>query len=429
MSATTRRDDPFKPAKRVAGQKQDVWSIVNEAAAASPVQPIVNMGQGFFGYNPPKFVLDAAKSALDQVDCNQYSPTKGRPRLKKAIADAYSPFFGRTIDPETEVTITTGANEGMLSAFMGFLEPGDEVIVFEPFFDQYISNIEMPGGKVVYVPMHPPKDGATKTTSAGEWSVDMAELEAAITPNTRMIVLNSPHNPIGKVFSEPELQAIGALCVKHNIIILSDEVYDRLYYVPFTRIATLSPDIARLTLTVGSGGKVFYATGWRVGWLIGPPHLIKYVSAAHTRICYSSVSPLQEATAIGFEQADSHNFWADSKRDMKAKMDKFTAVFDELHLPYSDPEGGYFVLVNMAKVQIPDEYEFPTHVMERPRDFKLSWFLIKELGVAAIPPTEFFTPENAHIVQDWLRFAVCKDDGVLETAMERLRGLRKYIQE
>ncbi|GAT25930.1 kynurenine aminotransferase [Aspergillus luchuensis] len=136
MSATTARPDPFKPAARVAGQRQDVWSIVNEAAAASPVQPIVNMGQGFFGYNPPKFALDAAKEALDRVDCNQYSPTKGRPRLKKAIADAYSPSFGRALNPDTEVTITTGANEGMLSAFMGFIEPGDEVIIFEPFFDQ-----------------------------------------------------------------------------------------------------------------------------------------------------------------------------------------------------------------------------------------------------------------------------------------------------
>ncbi|RMZ74214.1 kynurenine aminotransferase [Pyrenophora seminiperda CCB06] len=337
-------------------------SIVNEAAAASPVQPIVNMGQGFFGYNPPKFVLDAAKAALDQVDCNQYSPTKGRPRLKKAIADAYSPFFGRTLDPDKEVTITTGANE-------------------------------------------------------------------AITPKTRMIVLNSPHNPIGKVFSKDELQKIADVCVKHNIIILSDEVYDRLYYVPFTRVATLSPEVAKLTLTVGSGGKNFYATGWRVGWLIGPEHLIKYVSAAHTRICYSSVSPLQEATAIGFEQADAHNFWDESKKEMKAKMDKFTAVFDELGLPYSDPEGGYFVLVNMSKVRLPDDYEFPPHVAERPRDFKLSWFLIMEVGVAAIPPTEFFTPGNAHIVEDWLRFAVCKDDDVLERAMDRLRSLKKYIKE
>jgi kynurenine aminotransferase len=161
----------------------------------------------------------------------------------------------------------------------------------------------------------------------------MDELHSAITPRTRMIVLNTPHNPIGKVFSRQELQAIGDLAVKHNLIILSDEVYDRLYYVPFTRIGTLSPDIAARTLTVGSGGKNFYATGWRVGWLIGPEHLIKYVSAAHTRICYSSVSPLQEATAIGFEEAEKYDFWEESKKDMQAKVKLFNEIWDELGLP------------------------------------------------------------------------------------------------
>jgi kynurenine aminotransferase len=308
-------------------------SIVNEAAAASPVQPIVNMGQGFFGYNPPQFVIDAAKAVMDRVDCNQYAPTKGRPRLKKAIADAYSKHYGRTIDSEKEVTITTGANEGMLSAFMAFLEDGDEAIVFEPFFDQYISNIEMPGGKVVYVPMRPPAKGATENTSAGEWTLDIQELEKAITPRTRMIVLNSPHNPIGKVFTAEELKAVADICVKNNIIILSDEVYDTLYYVPFTRVATLSPEVERLTLTVGSGGKNFYCTGWRVGWLIGPEELIKYVSGAHTRICYSSVSPLQEATAIGFEEAEKHNFWEESRKEMQSKVKRFNEVWDELGLP------------------------------------------------------------------------------------------------
>jgi kynurenine aminotransferase len=233
------------------------------------------------------------------------------------------------------VTITTGANEGMLSAFMGFLEPGDEVIVFEPFFDQYISNIEMPGGKVVYVPLHPPANGATQTTSAGEWTFDMQELESKITERTRMIVINTPHNPVGKVFSRAELQAIGDLCVKHKILILSDEVYDKLYYVPFTRMATLSPEIAALTLTVGSAGKLFYATGWRVGYLIGPEHLIKYVAAAHTRICFSSVSPLQEATAVAFEQAEGRGFWEESKTEMKGKLDRFNQIWDELGLPVS----------------------------------------------------------------------------------------------
>lgn len=152
--------------------------------------------------------------------------------MKKAIATAYSPFFNRKLNPDTEVTITTGANEGMLSAFMGFLEQGDEVIVFEPFFDQYISNIEMPGGKVVYVPLLPPERGAERTTSAGEWKVDMGVLESKVSERTRMIVLNSPHNPIGKVFSREELQAIGELCVKHNIIILSDEGMCSIFHPP-----------------------------------------------------------------------------------------------------------------------------------------------------------------------------------------------------
>ncbi|KAI9661554.1 MAG: putative secondary metabolism biosynthetic enzyme [Trizodia sp. TS-e1964] len=417
----------LKPAKRVIGQRQDVWSIVNEAAAASTIQPIINMGQGFFGYNPPKFVLDAAKAALDQVPCNQYSPTKGRPRLRKALAVAYSPYFGRQIDPDTEIVVTTGANEGMLSAFMGFVEPGDEVIIFEPFFDQYISNIQMPGGVIKYVPLQPPKNGANETSSAADWTLDIQNLKNAITAKTKMIVLNTPHNPVGKVFSKSELQSIGDICVENNIIILSDEVYDRLYYVPFSRIATLSPEIARLTLTVGSVGKNFYCTGWRVGWLIGPPHLISPVSAAHTRICFSSPSPLQEAAAVGFELAESNGFWDESKQEMRAKMQRFNKIWTELGLPYSDPEGGYFVLVNMKKVQLPTGYNFPPHVQERPRDFKLAWFLIMELGVAAIPPTEFYTAENAHLAEDYLRFAVCKDDDMLDEAKERLRGLKKYI--
>ncbi|RDA89938.1 hypothetical protein CP533_0290 [Ophiocordyceps camponoti-saundersi (nom. inval.)] len=418
----------IQPAARVSGQKQDVWSIINEAAAASPKQPIVNMGQGFFGYNPPDFILDAAKKALDRVDCNQYSPTKGRPRLRKAIADAYSPFWGRTIDPETEVTITTGANEGMLSAFMAFIEPGDEVIIMEPYFDQYISNIEMAGGTIVYVPLHPPATGASQTSSAADWTIDLDELQRAFTPRTKMIVINTPHNPVGKVFSKDELQRIGDLCVKNQVLILSDEVYDRLYYVPFTRMATLSPDIERLTLTVGSAGKNFYATGWRVGWLMGPAELIKHVSAAHTRICYSSVSPLQEACAVGFEQAEAKGFWKQSVEDMRAKMNLFNGVWRELGLPYSEPEGGYFVLVNMRRVRLPDDYPFPAQVADRPRDFKLAWFLIQEVGVAAIPPTEFYTDANAHVAEDYVRFAVCKEDKVLEEAMERLRGLKKYME-
>ncbi|KAF4966642.1 hypothetical protein FSARC_5691 [Fusarium sarcochroum] len=391
--------------------------------------PIVNLGQGFFGYNPPNFILNAAKEALDRVECNQYAPAKGRPRLRKAVADAYSSTWGRQLDPENEIIITTGANEGMLSAFFAFIEPGDEVIVFEPFFDQYISNIQMPGGKVVYVPLHPPKTGATKNSSAADWTIDFEELEKAFTPRTKMIVINTPHNPVGKVFSKEELQGIADLAVKNQVIILSDEVYDRLYYVPFQRIANLSPEVEKITLTVGSAGKNFYATGWRVGWLIGPPELIQPVTAAHTRICFSTPAPFQEAAAIGFEQAGHNGFWDETIKDMKAKVDRLNEVFEVLNLPVTYPEGGYFLLVNMAKVKLPEDYPFPPHVASRPRDFKLAWFLIQEIGVAAIPPTEFYTQKNAHLAEDYIRFAVCKNDEVLEQAKERLRALKKYIQE
>ncbi|KAI2082641.1 arylformamidase [Ophidiomyces ophidiicola] len=406
------------------------------------------MGQGFFGYNPPKLILDAAKSELDNVVSNQYAPTRGNPRLKKAIAEAYSPFFEKRIDPETEVVITSGANEGMLSAFMGFVEPGDEVIIFEPFFDQY--NIEMPGGTIKYVPLHPPKEGAVRKTRASEWSIDFQELEKAFNEKTRMIVgflYHSPllqelellmtlisgyqypvrHNPVGKILSLEELEKIALLCVKYNTIIVSDEVYDRLYYAPFPRIATLSPQIAERTLTVGSVGKNFYATGWRVGYLIGPEHLIKYVAAAHTRICYSSVAPLQAAAAIGFEKADQVGFWDQSRQEMRGKIDRFCEVLDELGIPYTDPDGGYFVLANMAAVKLPESYPFPPHIAGRPRDFKLFWFLAMEFGVGTIPPTEFYTDANAYIGEDWIRFAICKPDEDLEEAKTRLRGLQKYM--
>ncbi|SPB47825.1 unnamed protein product [Aspergillus niger] len=315
------------PAPRVASDRLDVWSIVNEAAAISPIQPIVNLGQGFFGFNPPQFAIDAAKEALNRVDCNQCAPTKGRLSLRKAIASAYSKLLERPIDEENEVTITSGANEGMLCALLAFIHPGDEVVTFEPFFDH--------------------------------------------------------HNPVGKVFTETELQRIGDFCLKHDLLILSDEVYDHLYYVPFTRIATISPDLYDHTLTVASAGKAFHATGWRIGYLIGPQQLIKYVSAVHTRICYSSVSPLQEAVAVAFEAADRNGFWEHSRQEMKDKMRLFCEVFEDLGLP--------------------------------------------EIGVAAIPPSEFYSDDNAHIGEDFLRFAFCKEDEVLEMGKQRLLRLKSYI--
>lgn len=425
----------IKPSSRFSASKKDVWSIINETAAAVQAEsgkPVINLGQGFFSYQPPDFAIKAAQEALATPGLNQYSPTRGLPVLKSAIAKAYSPLLNWEVNPDTEVVVTAGANEGMYSAFTAFVEEGEEVIVFEPFFDQYISNIELPGGKVTYVPLHPPKDDSERKHSAEEWTIDFSELENAIVPGkTKMIVLNTPHNPVGKVFSKEELLKIGSLAEKYNLIILSDEVYDRLHYGGFTRIATLSEDLKNRTLTVGSAGKTFAATGWRVGWLIGPEHLIKYTAAAHTRICFTVNTPLQKAVSVAFEIAEEKGYYQQQIEAFQTKYKIFLQVFDDLNIPYTVPQGGYFVLVNFKNFQIPEDYVFPEDIVEgRARDFKLAYFFIKEFGVVGIPPTEFYTKANEYIGQDYLRFAVCKDDELLVEAVNKLKEcLPKYLKK
>ena len=273
----------------------------------------------------------------------------------------------------------------MFSAFAAFLDKGDEVIVMEPFFDQYISNITMNGGKVVYCPLHPPPQGDYESASASEWKLDFEELESLITDRTRMIVTNTPHNPIGKMFSKEELTKLADLVVKHDLILLSDEVYEHLDYEPHIRIGSLNPEIFARTITVGSAGKTFGCTGWRIGWLLGPEHLIKYVLAAHTRVVFTVNSPLQEAAAIAFEKAADEGYFKKTVEEYKERMHTFNSIWDELGLPYTVPQGGYFVLVNFSKVKIPKDYPLPdTVTVGRAKDFGMAYWLTKEIGVVAM---------------------------------------------
>lgn len=375
----------IRPSNKVAASRPDVWTLVNQATAECKVPP-VSLSQGFFNYNPPKFVLDAAKKSIDEVACNQYSHTRGRPSLRKALSEAYSPYFKRTLNPDTEIVVTAGANEGFFSVFAAFLNPGDEVIVMEPFFDQYISNITMNGGVPVYVPIIPPEEGSVKPVSAGAWKLDMNKLRNAITEKTKMIVINTPHNPLGKIFSEEELNEIADLVLKHNLLVVSDEVYDRLSFVPFVRLATLRPELFKHVVTVGSGGKTFGCTGWRVGWLIGDESLIKYSAAAHTRICFAVNSPCQEALAIAFGEAEKHNYYEEYKSSYKKRFEILAKAFDQLEIPYTIPDGSYYTMANFSKLKLPKDYPFPEEIANRPRDFKLCYWILKEIGVATIPP-------------------------------------------
>ncbi|EDO17210.1 hypothetical protein Kpol_1035p23 [Vanderwaltozyma polyspora DSM 70294] len=413
---------------------KDVWSLTNETAAKAATnaqnkdRELINLGQGFFSYSPPAFAIKEIQKAVEIPLVNQYSPTRGRPRLINSLIDLYSPFYKKQLTPEN-VLVTTGANEGILSCLMGIINPGDEVIVFEPFFDQYIPNIELCGGKVVYVPINPPKELDNRVTKGTEWTVDFDEFTRAITPKTKAVIINTPHNPIGKVFTREELTKLGNICVENNVIIIADEVYEHLYFVDeFPRIATLSEEIGQLTLSVGSAGKSFAATGWRIGWVVSQnPDLLQYASKAHTRICFASPSPIQEACSYSIDHALKIDYFENMRQEYVKKFKIFTSVFDELGLPYTIPEGSYFVLADFSKVKIPDSYQFPEEIMSKGKDFRISNWLINELGVVAIPPTEFYIPEHEHAAENLLRFAVCKDDEYLEKAVERLRLLKEYI--
>lgn len=403
---------------------QDVWSIFN---AANLPADCINLGQGYMNFPPPQWVKEAADEALNTVAGNHYSHPKGRLRLREALRDHYSPLFGRTLDIENEILVSSGANEGQYSAWVAWLEPGDEVILFEPYFDQYLPSITFNHGVPVYVPLHPPAV-LDKNQTSDDWKIDFEELRRAVTPRTKMIVVNTPHNPVGKVFSQEELQKIADVAIEHNLIVMSDEVYDGLLFddKPHVRIANL-PGMWDRTITVGSAGKSFACTGWRVGWLIGPKSLIGPTLAAQTRIVFCTNSPLQEAAAAGLEQATKRGYWKQQIDEYTERRDVLMKYFDEIGLQYSLPYGSYFVLVDISKVQIPEDYPFPETIKGRGKDFYAGWFLAQELRVSSIPVSEFYCDEHMNIGERFLRFAFCKDLDTLHKAGERLRGITKFI--
>jgi len=373
-------------------------------------------------------VPEAAEEALNTVGANHYSHPKGRPRLRQAIKNHFSPDFGRELNVETEILVTSGANEGTYAALVAFLEYGDEVILFEPFFDQYLPSVVFNGGKPVYVPLHPTTSGIDKPTGQ-DWIIDFDELRRAITPRTKMIMLNTPHNPVGKVFTRKELEAIAALVEQHNLLVLSDEVYDCLLYdnEEHVRFATL-PGMWERTITVGSAGKSFAATGWRVGWLIGPESMIKPTLAASTRIVFCTNSPLQEAAAAGLEQVKQRGFFTDQTREYTERRDLLVSAFDKLGMKYTLPQGSYFVLLDISNLHFPEDYPFPEVLNGRGRDFKACWFIAIEIGVSSIPVSEFYCEEHCEIGEAYARFAFCKDMDTIQAATERLMGLQKYLK-
>lgn len=383
-------------AKRVAPFGTTIFTEINQLAARHNA---VNLGQGRPDFDGPQEIIDAAAAALKSAGANQYAPSPGLPALREGVARHASLFYGLDIDWETGVIVTAGATQGVYSAIMGLIDPGDEVVIIEPYYDSYVPGVRMAGGVPVYVPMHPPN-----------WTFDEAELRAAFSDKTRALILNTPNNPSGRVYTRAELQLFADLCIQHDVIVISDEVYEHLFFEGHQHIAIASlPGMLERTVTIGSAGKTFGMTGWKIGWVYGAPELITGVWRAHQFITFATNHPTQAATAYAFTLGSS--YYEEYQALYTKKRDLVMQVIEAAGMSAIQPEGTYFLMGDFSQVFDGDDVAFCRH-------------LIEEIGVATIPPSAFFSEKHRHHAENHVRFAFCKSDKTLERAAERMRKLR-----
>src|SRR5215207_1572114 len=357
-------------ANRVAGFGTTIFTEINELAANHNA---VNLGQGRPDFDGPPEVIGALiEAAKSGQRVNQYAPGQGVTRLRKAVADHANRFYDLDIDPMAGVIVTAGATEAVFASVLGLVDAGDEVIVIEPYFDSYVPNITMAGAKPVYVPLHPP-----------EWVFDPDELRAAFNPKTRAIIMNSPQNPTGRVFTWDEQKLIADLCIEFDVVCISDEVYEHLTFDDTRHIPmAVMPGMFERTVTVSSAGKSFSVTGWKIGWVYGVPELVTGVARAHQFITFAANNPSQEAAAFALGMNGS--YFEEVQAMYTGKRELIMQALNVCGLKAHMPEGTYFVMADFSDVFDGDSIEFAR-------------FLTREIGVACIPPGFFYSPEHAHI--------------------------------
>jgi len=386
-------------------------SIFAEMSLLAARHNSINLSQGFPDFDGPEFLKAAAKRAIDAGE-NQYARTQGVPPLNEAIASWWQRGGGRDLDPHGEITVTSGCTEALAACCLGLLEPGDEVVCCEPFYDAYLADIAMAGASVRAVTLRPDAAGT-------RFGFDEAELRAAFGPRTRAVLLNTPHNPTGKVFSRDELALIARLATEHDAIVIADEVYERLVFVPerpHVSIASL-PGMAERTVTLSSLGKTFSATGWKIGWAIAPPGLTAGIRAAHQFLTYASATPLQHAAAAALAGDEGETYVAQLQRDYAARRRYLADALADLGFGVTEPEGTYFIMADhtavRAQLGIRDESGGPGD------DFAMARWLIEHAGVATIPPSVFYHDKAEG--RKYLRFAFCKREETLHLAVERMQ--------
>ena len=355
----------------------------------------INLGQGFPDTDGPAEIVEAAVAAL-RGGRNQYAPGPGVPELRRAIAHHQGRFYGLPVDPDTEVLVTTGATEAIAAALLALVEPGDEVIALEPYYDSYVACIAMAGGTRVPV-----------TLRAPDFRLDVDALRSAVTSRTRLILLNTPHNPTGTVLTADELRAVADVAIEHDLLVVTDEVYEHLTFDGVPHVPLTSYDgMAERTLTVSSGGKTFSFTGWKVGWAIGPADLVRAVMTAKQFLTFTSGAPLQPAIAAALELSD--DYFAQFTASMQAKRDRLCAGLRDVGFDVFVPKGTYFVTTDIRPLGYDDGLEFCLSLPER-------------CGVVAIPTEVFYDDKEAG--KPLVRWAFCKRDDVLDAAVDRLGAL------
>lgn len=368
-------------------------TIFTEMSALAVEHDAINLGQGFPNWDGADFVKKAARQALAEGGHDQYPPMPGIPELRQAIAAHYGPLFGRNPDPDTEITVTSGCTEALAASFLGLINPADEVVLIEPYYDAYPADAAMAGAVPRFVSLRPP-----------EFALDPEELAGVFNENTRVIVFNNPHNPTGRVFDEHELQAIASLCIEYDVIAICDEVYEEMTYEnPHRRLATLDGMWER-TLTLSSLGKTFSLTGWKVGWAIGPPHLTSGLRSAHQFLTFTTPTPVQHGAVAAL--SSSTDFYEDMRDGYRSKRDLLAKGLKETGFEVYRPQGTYFMMTGHPDAS--DDREFCRR-------------LVTEAGVAAIPPSVFYNEpfRGAGLI----RFAFCKDEATLNEAVERISGI------
>ena len=370
-------------------------SVIREMTRLSDLHGAINLSQGFPDFPAPAEVKEAARRAIAE-DHNQYPITWGVPAFRQAIAASYAERYGIDADPETEICVTCGSTEAVASSFLGLLDEGDEAVVFEPFYESYSPDAILAGAALKYVTLRQP-----------DWTFDPGELRAAFGPRTRAIILNSPHNPTGKVFTREELTMIAELCIEHDAIAITDEIYEHITYdgrehVP---IATL-PGMRERTVTVSALSKSYSVTGWRVGWAVAPPTLMAGIRSTHDFLTVAAAAPLQIAgiAALGLPEA----YYATIAKEYAERRDVMLRVLEEAGLGVAAPEGAYYVMANIAGLGLGDDVATATR-------------FVQDVGVAVVPGSSFFS--RPELGREVVRFAFCKKLETLEAAGERLRSV------